>query len=159
MTFPSIADLRLGQKELFASDMKNLRIHAPHLMPPPRAPEPVRTQLPVKKRLVHEDPSILTKLKRMKIALKTWNASGRPITPRWLRKERDAACAVCPYFDSYGNFGFGQCRAPGCGCTRFKTRILTEKCPHPDGSRWPSVAAFTVAPKLTLSPDEPKESL
>lgn len=55
-------------------------------------------------------------------------------------RQRDAACSGCPYWNPKGNFGFGRCGAPGCGCTRFKRWLLTETCKHPKGPRWPAIS-------------------
>ena len=84
-----------------------------------------------------EHASLPTKFTRLRQELKIWNAAGRPRTPRSLRKLRQAICRHCEYFDPAGNWHLGECHAPGCGCTQLKTYLLTSKCPHPNGSRWP----------------------
>jgi len=70
-----------------------------------------------------------SKLSNLKSALRCWNASGRPITPKAARRERAGICAACPHWRPGGNLGLGECTAPGCGCTRAKWWIATEACP------------------------------
>lgn len=101
--------------------------HAPHLT---RAGRPAQ---PVVKR---ESPPPMTKAKRATKELWLWARQGAPIAPRERRKARQAACDACPFYKATGNLGFGECGAPGCGCSRVKTWLLTAKCPHPEGPRW-----------------------
>jgi len=83
-----------------------------------------------------ENTKLITKLGRAKNDLKVWNAAGRPIASKAVRAQRLAACKACAYFNPKGNLLFGECKAPGCGCTRAKLFLLTAKCPYPGGSRW-----------------------
>lgn len=87
------------------------------------------------------NPSLLTKAQRLRKELGQWLKAGAPMAPRGLRKARMAACNACELWDAQGNLGMGQCRAPGCGCTKAKTALLTSYCPHPKGSRWPVTPA------------------
>jgi len=114
-------------------------IHRPDLMGP-------KPESDVQPTLVFENPGPITKFKRLMVALKHWRKAGLKLTPRSMRKARDAACAVCPYWDPKGNWGWGECLAPGCGCTRFKQYLLSSTCPHPDGSRWPQMQPPAAAP-------------
>jgi hypothetical protein len=63
--------------------------------------------------------------------------SGRPIfVPEFVRKEREAICAVCPE-----NLA-GRCRKCGCGVKAQllrKTHLATEQCPlyPPKWLKWP----------------------
>lgn len=99
----------------------------PIVVPPPKVPFP-------------------TKVRRLVMALKRWNAMGRQMASREQRRERLAACAKCEFWDPRGNFGLGQCGAPGCGCSRYKAILASEDCPHPSGSRWPKILATTTQP-------------
>ena len=64
-------------------------------------------------------------------------------------REREAICSMCPLWDAKARLGLGKCKAPGCGCTKFKRWIRHEKCKHPDGSKWPELSsAPVVASKL-----------
>lgn len=71
-------------------------------------------------------------------AVRRWQAAGFPLAPGRVRRVRGAICAACPYWAGSGNLGFGECRAPGCGCTRAKIWLATEACPL---GKWPSVNA------------------
>jgi hypothetical protein len=102
--------------------------HAPHLDLPPPMSEPMPPNY---------TPPPIRKFVRLLRALKEWQRQGRPLTPKREREKRTAACEACELFRPEGNWGFGECGAPGCGCTNFKRWLATEKCPHPNGSRWP----------------------
>lgn len=57
--------------------------------------------------------------------------------------ERTKICLACPLIDLAGS----KCFAPGtqpccgeCGCSlKFKLRVLSEECPHPDGPKWEAI--------------------
>lgn len=66
-----------------------------------------------------------------------WAAAGFPLVSDEAYRMRSAACAACPLWDGAARMGLGKCNAPGCGCTKLKRWLATEKCMHPDGSRWP----------------------
>jgi hypothetical protein len=85
-----------------------------------------------------EHASLITKATRLRRELKQWHRAGHPMTPRLERKRRAAICAACEYFNALGNFGMGECRAPGCGCTRAKTWLATSRCPLPE-PKWDTV--------------------
>jgi hypothetical protein len=85
-------------------------------------------------RLVSENPPILTKAKRLAQALRQWNREGREITTKSVRAERTAVCGLCPHWRPKANLGLGLCDAPGCGCTRAKVWLKSEKCPL---KKWP----------------------
>jgi hypothetical protein len=85
---------------------------------------------------------VLTKTSLLLGALRRWHKMGRPLADRTLRQTRLSACAACEYWKPAGNLGLGECTAPGCGCTKLKAWLLTEKCPHPQGSRWPKESDF-----------------
>ena len=101
--------------------------HAPHLDIPPVMPEGG----------VYQSVPPLTKFVRLLRAVREWNRQGRPITPKPILILRTAACESCELYNKDGNWGLGECRAPGCNCTRVKRWLANEKCPHPNGPRWP----------------------
>lgn len=74
-------------------------------------------------------PSFLTKLAHAKAALTRWNAAGRPMASRKVRAERLAICQACDHYNPTGNWLLGECRHPGCGCTRLKLMLASERCP------------------------------
>lgn len=45
------------------------------------------------------------------------------------RARRLAICRACDLWNEGGNVGLGECKHPGCGCTRFKHGLATETCP------------------------------
>lgn len=69
------------------------------------------------------------KLFNLKRAMKKWVASGCQLAPSKVRKIRSSICSMCPYWNGDGNIGLGECKAPGCGCTRAKVWLATESCP------------------------------
>jgi hypothetical protein len=76
-----------------------------------------------------EDPSLMTKAMRLRKELLIWGKAGLKLAPKEIRSERLATCKACEYFDPTGNLGLGQCRAPGCGCTKVKAALLSSRCP------------------------------
>lgn len=76
-----------------------------------------------------EHASLITKAGRLRKELWRWAKAGAPRRSREDRKRVDAICAVCPYFNASGNWGMGECQAPGCGCTKVKTALATSYCP------------------------------
>lgn len=84
-----------------------------------------------------ESPSVMTKLRRLKGELSTWARNGAQLVPRDVRRQRLVICQACRYYDPVGNLGLGQCRYPGCGCTRGKLWLATSVCPHKP-PKWPA---------------------
>lgn len=76
-----------------------------------------------------ETPSLLVKIGRLKTELKVWARNGLPLATGAVRKARLAVCASCEYYNPRGNLGMGECKAPGCGCSRIKAALATSKCP------------------------------
>ena len=82
-----------------------------------------------------EDPSIWTKAKRLRRELTLWGKAGLKLVSKEVRKARLEVCHACEYYDTAGNLGLGQCRAPGCGCTSVKAALNGMKCPK---GKWPA---------------------
>ena len=77
-----------------------------------------------------ESPPIITKVHRLADELGRWRAAGMPVAARAVRIARRSICeAPCKYWSAHGNLGMGECRAPGCGCTRAKRWLATAECP------------------------------
>jgi hypothetical protein len=76
-----------------------------------------------------ERASLVTKFGRLRKEVVIWMKRGAPLVPKEIRRERLALCAACEYFNAGGNFGLGECRFPGCGCTKIKAALATSKCP------------------------------
>ena len=102
-----------------------LILHAP-AQPPPKPPAPAQPPL--------EHASPLTKARRLWRELRLWRKAGAQLVPREARLARLAICQPCPYYNAAGNLGLGECRYPGCGCTRVKAALATSKCP---AGKWP----------------------
>lgn len=73
--------------------------------------------------------SLGTKSLRLAAALLHAAASGDTGRGEEDRARIEAICQSCRYFWADGNFGLGQCTAPGCGCSRFKWWLKSQKCP------------------------------
>ena len=101
--------------------------HRPDMDVPPPLPPTISPP--------RESASIWTKAKRLRIELLNARRAGWKITPRAVRQARLTICQACEYNDAKGNFGLGECHAPGCGCTRLKLWIATARCPLPQ-PRW-----------------------
>ena len=67
-------------------------------------------------------------------AIRKWALSGFPVASEEIYAERAAICGQCEFWDGAARAGLGQCTAPGCGCTRFKRFLATERCPL---GKWP----------------------
>ena len=77
-----------------------------------------------------ERASVVTKAGRLRRELTAWLKRGAPLVPKEVRQARLAICRACEYYDAAGNLGLGECRFPGCGCTRVKAALATSRCPH-----------------------------
>lgn len=80
-------------------------------------------------------PAVSDILRRGMAAFGRWAAAGLPVVSEETRQQRAAACTACPRWDGLARGGLGHCKHPGCGCTRLKWWLRTERCP--DG-RWPA---------------------
>ncbi len=78
-----------------------------------------------------ESASLLTKMGRLRRELAAAYQAGLRITPKAERMRRSSICDACPYWSKAGNLHLGECRAPGCGCTRAKVWIASSWCPLP----------------------------
>lgn len=90
-----------------------------------------------------ESPGVVTKLTRARQELGHWLKAGAPLAPRATRRDRLSHCRACPYYAPRGNWGLGECQAPGCGCTRVKLALATSSCPltPPKWGVWKSAAS------------------
>lgn len=88
-----------------------------------------------------ERAGLLTKAGRLRHELTTWAKAGMPLVPRAVRQERlQRGCQLCPYYNAVGNLGMGECKHPGCGCTRVKLALATSRCPA-QPPKWAAWAA------------------
>ena len=56
-----------------------------------------------------------------------WAKNGFPIADKQLLDSRERICALCEYWSSNAYAGLGKCTV--CGCTKYKLKLQTEKCP------------------------------
>lgn len=73
-------------------------------------------------------------------AAAAWIAKGMPVVTQAEYDARGAICEPCEYWDGKARLGLGKCKAPGCGCTKFKRWLATEICKHPQGPKWPVIS-------------------
>lgn len=67
-------------------------------------------------------------------AMARWGAAGFATVSADTYAERAAICDACEHWDGSARAGLGKCNAPGCGCTRFKRWLATERCQL---GKWP----------------------
>lgn len=80
------------------------------------------------------EPSIVELAQNFSIATTRWAAEGFPVVSEAVYAQRSAVCEECRFWDGAARLGLGKCKAPGCGCTRFKRWLATERCPE---KLWP----------------------
>lgn len=69
-------------------------------------------------------------------AMQRWSAAGFPTVTRADFDARSAVCEPCEYWDGAARLGLGRCNVPGCGCTKLKRWLASEKCPK---DKWPAL--------------------
>lgn len=76
-------------------------------------------------------PTIVGMVKSFATATARWAKAGLPIADEQQFNARLAACRACPkgFWKEGARFGLGRCDAPGCGCTKLKLWMATERCP------------------------------
>lgn len=82
-------------------------------------------------------PSVAELAQNFTQATLRWLKAGAPIVQEPVYASRSAICEACEAWDPAGWFGSGQCKAKGCGCTRFKRWLATETCPR---GKWPAAS-------------------
>lgn len=92
----------------------------------------IRTQKPQP-----AEPTLVELAENFAGAMARWGEAGFGTLTREQYDVRSAACDKCDYWDPAARLGLGKCKAPGCGCTKFKRWLISERCMHPEGSRWP----------------------
>lgn len=75
------------------------------------------------------EPSLRELAQNFSIAIARWASAGFPVVDEDTYRRRADICAQCMYWDDTARAGIGRCNAPGCGCTRFKRWLATERCP------------------------------
>lgn len=62
-------------------------------------------------------------------AMVRWASAGFPTVSREVYEQRGAVCGSCQHWDGEARGGLGKCNHPGCGCTKLKRWLASEKCP------------------------------
>ncbi|HSI82852.1 MAG: hypothetical protein ACAI35_24475 [Candidatus Methylacidiphilales bacterium] len=83
---------------------------------------------------------------RFTTAVSAWVTAGMPVVSETEYQTRAAACTTCPLWDPAARLGLGRCNHSGCGCTKLKRWLATEKCP---AGKWPTYPADTAVPSHT----------
>lgn len=76
-----------------------------------------------------EEPTVAELATNFTVAVAKWAASGFKVVDGATYAARSAACAGCEHWSDTARLGLGKCSAPGCGCTRLKRWLATERCP------------------------------
>lgn len=62
-------------------------------------------------------------------AVSRWVTAGMPVVAKEEFDRRLAICRGCEFWDENARMGLGKCNAPGCGCSKGKLMLATERCP------------------------------
>ncbi len=92
----------------------------------------LRERKPAKAQAGHPAPesaSLMTKFGRLRKELTAWVKKGAPRASKEVRAQRLSICEACEYYKEDGNFGLGECMAPGCNCSRVKLWLGSSRCP------------------------------
>lgn len=84
--------------------------------------------------IASDEPTIAELASNFAGAIARWSSDGFPVVTAGQYKDRAAACETCEHWDGSARLGLGKCKAPGCGCTKLKRWLATEKCPL---AKWP----------------------
>ena len=74
------------------------------------------------------EPSLTELAQNFSLATARWAAAGFPVVTPDIYEMRSSVCETCDLWDGTARLGLGKCKAPGCGCTRFKRWLATERC-------------------------------
>lgn len=70
-----------------------------------------------------------TLMRRLISAVSRWMRAGFPVPPIATLMRRRWICGRCSDWKPAARWGAGRCAHPGCGCTRAKWWMATERCP------------------------------
>jgi hypothetical protein len=98
---------------------------------------PMQTRDPLQ-RILPVEPTAAELAANFTSAMERWASAGFKTVSREEYDARSRACEPCDYWDGAARFGLGKCNAPGCGCTKFKRWLATEKCTL---NKWPTLKA------------------
>ena len=110
-------------------------IHRPDLMEAKVAPAQIPEQpLPQLSRSAPGEPTMAEMAVNFAGAVAEWSLRGFPVVTEEEYAARAAICDSCDFWDPQARLGLGKCKAPGCGCTKLKRWLRTEKCVK---GKWP----------------------
>lgn len=94
-------------------------------------PSPVMHKINIIKDIpvVIPEPTLIELANNFIEALGKWSKAGYKITTKDEYNKRSEICNNCEYWDKDARMGLGKCNVPGCGCTKLKRWLTTEKCP------------------------------
>lgn len=75
-------------------------------------------------------------------AIAAWTMAGFPTVSASDYTTRAAICGRCQYWQPTARAGLGKCAHKGCGCTKLKRYLATEKCPL---NLWPAIESAGVS--------------
>jgi hypothetical protein len=101
---------------------------------------PILTEKTVRIYTIPEEPTLLELAANFAGAMERWVKSGFKTVTAEEYIARKEACDTCELWDGSARLSLGKCKAPSCGCTKFKRFLRSEICRHPKGSRWPSLS-------------------
>jgi len=124
-------------KNLTSEVVLNPDLNPPkRVRPAPTPPPDLPFVLPEDTRPNLSEPTVLELAGNFGAAMSKWFAAGMPVVSEAEYQRRTSICDGCNYWDPWARLGLGKCKAPGCGCTSLKRWLATERCMHPEGSRW-----------------------
>lgn len=74
-------------------------------------------------------PTIKQMIKNFSKSTEKWMKSGFKTVSKKQFTKRLEACRGCTFWDEKARLGMGKCNHEGCGCTKGKLWLKTEKCP------------------------------
>lgn len=75
------------------------------------------------------EPTVAELAENFAAAMERWARAGFRTVSREVYESRAAICDGCGYWQPKARLGLGKCAALGCGCTRFKRWLASERCP------------------------------
>lgn len=108
--------------------IKNIITHAPHLGPKEPTPN-IPIEMIYTSAYNPIEPSLNEMASNFMAATLRWVSAGLPVVQQEIYDSRMNICGNCEFWDSNARLGLGKCKALGCGCTKLKQWLATEKCP------------------------------
>lgn len=107
-----------------------------HHPPRPRTIEATPSPKPIAKKPKIPEPTLAELAGNFTHAIAAWTMAGFPTVSASDYTTRAAICAPCQYWQPTARAGLGKCAHKGCGCTKLKRYLASEKCPL---NLWPAI--------------------